>query len=214
LQVVGKLCSSESKNLEQATSLYQKQSLHKICINNSDKESKTTVRSPNQIEPKNMKATPLSSTITTVTTESTLSHDLITTTEPNYSHDKKTNSHIDSLSMNNENGKHPKTLSKGDEESNISYLDANWLDVRHLLLLNKAKNKLKNVANQQDFLEMAFKDQLIKTIELYTLSDLKMVYMRYCVCLQQPASMDIIMSTPKIKEGLKDLIWNNRTFLR
>jgi len=101
-----------------------------------------------------------------------------------------------------------------DEETNTTFLNADWLDKHHLLELNQAKNNLKTDKSQQEFLEMNPEEQLIETIDKYPPSELKMVYMRYCVCLQHSASLETIKSTPKLKEGLKNLIWKNRNFLR
>ena len=66
---------------------------------------------------------------------------------------------------------------------------------------------------KEEFAALVLRTQLTEVIQGHTPSELKMVYMQICMMLSMKASPDYFKSSVKGKDGLEEMIWDNRTKL-
>lgn len=113
------------------------------------------------------------------------------------------------LSMEDKKPSASQQASSSDRKSNegtpCNYITGQWNRAEDLLVMLGEKVEL-SPQDKQTFLEGALADQLDDVLASYTLNELKMPYMKYCIALQCSPDMDAIKGVRKLRLAMKDII--------
>ena len=63
---------------------------------------------------------------------------------------------------------------------------------------------------KEEFAALELRTQLTEVIRVHTPSEMKMVYMQICMMLSITPCPDFFKSSVKWKDGLEEMIWDNR----
>ena len=235
----GRSNSSMKPNDKRPSSSTHRGSASHIVVKTESKKSterspskRTSAQSPEKMSPSSKRSKPKSikknrhELLSPASTVSTASASLSSpgtspasakSSKSNRSRDRKASKSMKSLSMQSnvtllkEPRGPPEIVSKAQEvnEEDINILTGNFVDEYHLMIMLDKKKKL-DENEKSELAAMNLKDTIWEVVHAHTPSEMKMVYVQVCGSLSLRASMDFFKSPVKGKEGLVDIIWDNR----
>ena len=158
-------------------------------------------KSPSQ---KYEKASPASTvtTVSTISTSSSSSPESKKSTDSKRRRDKKTSNEMKRLSMTDV------------DSDDVNLFNCDWTNGNHLEILIVQKQPSIKESTKNDFRRLNLQKQLMEVFDLYTPTELKMVYSQIGTKLGMKISSNYFKSLKKGKEALIKVIWNNRKHLR
>ena len=93
---------------------------------------------------------------------------------------------------------------------NVTLFNVNWTESNYLLVLIETKVPNMTDKAKEEFAALELRTQLTEVIRVHTPSEMKMVYMQMCMMLSMKPSTDFFKSSVKGKDGLEEMIWDNR----
>jgi len=100
-----------------------------------------------------------------------------------------------------------------DSKNTIDFLNCSWTNKYHLQALWEKKTPKLSDKAKKEFAESHLRSQLRQVIHAHPPSDMKMTYIQICGLLSIKPSTDFFKTPNKGKDGLEDMIWENRTKL-
>lgn len=92
----------------------------------------------------------------------------------------------------------------------VTLFNVNWTESNYLLVLIETKVPNMTDKAKEEFAALELRTQLTEVIRVHTPSEMKMVYMQICMMLSIEPCPDFFKSSVKGKDGLEEMIWDNR----